>query len=62
MSHSAISIALQAEPSSRDARRIAKSSKITCAVWRMENALRPITTPAMAARMSATGFSLPGVT
>ena len=62
MSHEAISIALQAESSSIEPRRIAKSSSMICPVWRMLKALRPITCGAIARTHSAMTFSLPAVT
>ena len=62
MSHEAISIALHADSSSIELRRIAKSSNMIWPVWRMLKALRPITCGAIAAMHSAMTFSLPCVT
>ena len=62
MSHMAISSALHADMRSSEARRIAKSSNMICAVWRMFSALRPMTCFAIACRHCWITGSLPGVT
>jgi hypothetical protein len=62
MSHEAISIALHADSSSIEPRRIAKSSNMIWPVWRMLKTLRPITCGAIARTHSAMTFSLPAVT